>query len=172
MWLFNIHRIIVMRKIFLSFFLFVFACSINACKHAVKNNEIKNGIKIYENGLHVKHAFLTNGDSSIIGDDNKVQVGERVCLRMIVDGWKDENGKVFMDASQNVITSSGDTLTSNPSIFGIKLMYGTVAEGADHILLSQTIGKLNKPVDYILISFKVWDKITNKSVSGSYKLYL
>ena len=108
----------------------------------------------------------------MISDDNKVQVGERVCLRMIIKGWKEENGKVFMDASQSVTTNSGDTLTRNSSIFGITLMFGTVPQGADNILLYQTIGRLTKPADYILVSFKVWDKTTKKSLYGSYKLYM
>lgn len=132
---------------------------------------IKNGIEIHEHGLHLEQAFLTNGDESMIGNDNKVKVGERVCLRMIIKGWKEKEDKIFMDASQKVATSSGTTLTENPSIFGIKLLFGTVPEGADHVLLYQTIGKLNNSPDYIIISFKVWDKTTNKYVSGSYKLF-
>ena len=137
-----------------------------------KNDKIKNGMEVYEDGLHVEEAFLTNGDASYISDDNKVQVGENVCLRMIIKGWKAEDGKVFMDASQTVTTSAGDTLTSNPSLFGIKLLYGTVAQSADHVLLYQTIGSLKNPSEHIIISFKVCDKTTNKSVHGSYKLYL
>jgi len=161
-----------MKNALLSFFLVVFVCGINACKQPVKNDKIKNGIEIYEDGLHVEQAFLTNGDAFYVSDDNKVQVGERVCLRMIIEGWKEDKGKVFMDASQTVTTSSGDTLTTNPSLFGIKLLYGTVAQGADHVLLYQAIGRLKNPSDHIIISFKVWDKTTNKSVHGSYKLYL
>jgi hypothetical protein len=161
-----------MRNLLLTFFLIAFTITVNSCKQPVKNDKIKNGIEVYENGLNVEQAFLTNGDSTEIGDDNKVHVGERVCLRMIIKGWKEDKGKVFMDASQTVTTSAGDTLTSSPSLFGITLIYGTVPEGADHVLLYQTIGRLNKPVDYILISFKVWDKSTNKSVHGSYKVYM
>lgn len=73
--------------------------------------------------------------------------------------------KIFMDASQKVATSSATTLTENPSIFGIKLLFGTAPEGADHVLLYQTISKLNNSSDYIIISFKVWDKTTNKYAS-------
>ena len=161
-----------MKNFIVVVLLIMVAYSNSSCKQQVKNDKIKNGIEIQEDGLHVEQAFLTNSDQSYITDNNKVQPGERVCLRMIVKGWKEDKGKIFMDASQKVTTSSGITLTSNPSIFGISLMYGSVPDGADHVLLYQTIGKLDKPVDYILISFKVWDKTSNKSVSGSYKLRL
>ena len=161
-----------MKNFIVGVLLIMVAYSNSSCKQQSKNDKIKNGIEIKEDGLHVEEAFLTNSDSVAISDDNKVQVGERVCLRMILKGWKEDKGEIFMDASQKVTTSSGITLTSNPSIFGITLMYGSVPAGADHVLLYQTIGKLDKPVDYILISFKVWDKTTNKSVSGSYKLHV
>ena len=159
-----------MKNIVLTFLSVVVCFCFNSCKQQTQNDKIKNGIEIYEDGLHVEKAFLTNSDSTMISDDNKVQPGERVCLRMIVKGWKEKDNKIFMDASQKVSTSSGVNLVNNPSIFGITLMYGTVPAGADHILLYQTIGRLNKPVDYILISFKVWDKTSGKSVWGSYKL--
>ena len=161
-----------MKNIIAGFVLIIAACSLSSCKQQAKNDKIKNGIEIYEDGLHVEQAFLTNGDQSYINDDNNVKAGEHICLRMIVKGWKEKNDKIFMDASQKVSTSSGVLLTSSPSIFGITLMYGSVPAGADHILLYQTIGRLDKPVSYILISFKVWDKTSNRSVSGSYKLHI
>ena len=161
-----------MRNLIFSFFVFMVACNGNADKHPVKNDAIKNGIEIYEDGLQVQQAFLTNGDSSMIDEQNKVYVGERVCLRLVVNGWQEEKGKVFMDASQKVTTASGALLTENASIFGISLMLGTLPDDAHHMLLYQTIGRLDKPADYMLISFKVWDKTSKKSLSGSYKLYM
>ncbi len=161
-----------MKNIILSFLVIIIACSINSCKQQSKNEKIKNGIEIREDGLHVESAFLTKSDSSAINNDNKVQPGELICLRMIINGWEEKEGKIFMDASQKVITNSGKTLAINPSIFGIKLIYGTVPSGADHVLLYQKIGEVDKSVDYVLISFKVWDKTSNKSVTGSYKLHV
>lgn len=147
-----------------------FAFCFNACKQT--NDKIKNGIEIKEDGLHVEEAYLTDNNQTTISDDNKVKVGERVCLRLVVDGWKVKDGKVLFDASQKTATSSGGTLAINPSIFGVVYAVGALPESAKYILLYQTIGKLKNPADYIVISFKVWDKTTNKSVSGSYKLHL
>ncbi len=154
-------------------FLFVLVAiifCISACKSS--NSKIKNDIEIKENGLHVEEAYLTNGNQSLIGNDNKVKVGERISLRLVVTGWTIKNGKVFLDASQRTSTSDGTTLASNPSLFGYVYAGGASAESAKYILLYQNIGGLDKHYDYIQISFKIWDKISNKSVTGSCKLHV
>lgn len=155
---------------FCLFIIFV-ACSISACKQS-SNTKIKNGIELHEHGLHVTDAFLTNANSYMIDNSNKVHAGERVCLRMIVKGWSEKEGKVFLDASQKVTTSAGAMLTYNASILGAAFMFGVTPKDAEQILLYQPIGRLDKPVDYVLISFKVWDKTNNNSVSGSYKVHI
>lgn len=154
-------------------FLFVLVAiifCISACKSS--NSKIKNDIEIKENGLHVEEAYLTNGNQSLIGNDNKVKVGERISLRLVVTGWTIKNGKVFLDASQRTSTSDGTTLAINPSLFGYVYAGGASAESAKYILLYQNIGALDKHYEYIQISFKIWDKISNKSVTGSCKLHV
>jgi hypothetical protein len=152
------------------FLLIVLVFCSNACKSS--NSKIKNGIEIKENGLHIEEAYLTNGNQSVINDDNKVKVGDRVSLRLVVNGWTIKNGKVFLDASQKTSTSDGATLAVNPSLFGYVYAAGASSESAKYILLYQNIGRLNKHYDYIQISFKIWDKISGKSVSGSCKLHV
>jgi hypothetical protein len=152
------------------FVLFAFTLIISACKSS--NSKIKNNIEIKENGLHIEEAYLTNNNQSLIGDDNKVKVGERVYIRLVVTGWTIKNGKVFLDASQKTSTSDGQTLAFNPSILGHVYSAGTDVNTAKYISLYQNIGKLDKHYNYILISFKIWDKISNKSVSGSCKLHV
>jgi hypothetical protein len=152
------------------FLLFAFTLCISVCKSS--NSKIKNDIEIKENGLHVEEAYLTNNNQSLIDDDNKVKVGERASLRLVVTGWTIKNGKVFLDASQRTSTSDGATLATNPSLFGYVYAGGASAESAKYILLYQNIGRLDKHYDYILISFKIWDKISGKSVSGSCKLHV
>ncbi len=158
-----------MRKIFLLFFISA-VCFFNSCKPS--NDKIKNGIEIKESGLHIEEAFLTDDAGQNIGDSNKVQIGERVCLRLVVDGWQLKDGKVFLDASQEVATSSGNFLTSNPSILGPVYTDGATPKDAKYVLLYQRIGRLDNSKDHVVITFKLWDKTSNKSVSGSYELYL
>src|SRR5690242_19314432 len=160
----------VVTKTTLIFFMAAFAFCISACKSP--NSKIKNSIEIKENGLHIEEAYLTNNNQSLVGDDNKVQVGERVYIRLVVTGWTIKNNKAFLDASQKTATSDGTTLANNPSLFGYVYAAGADANSAKYIILYQNIGKLDKSYDYILISFKIWDKISNKSVSGSCKLHV
>jgi hypothetical protein len=148
----------------------VFTVFFSACKSS--NNSIKNNIEIKENGLHIEQAYLTNNNQALIGEDNKVKAGERVYIRLVVTGWTIKNGKVFLDASQKTSTSDGQTLAFNPSILGHVYSAGTDVNTAKYISLYQNIGKLDKHYNYILISFKIWDKISNKSVSGSCKLHI
>jgi hypothetical protein len=161
-----------MRNILQIFFLLAFTCSIHACKQTANNNKIKNGIEINENGLHVKEAYLTNNNQSLIDDNNKVKVGERIYLRLLIDGWTLKNGRVFLDGFQKTSTSTGITLADNPSIFGLMYAGGADPQSAKSVSLYQNIGRLDKHYDYILISFKIWDKTSNKSVTGSCKLHV
>jgi hypothetical protein len=157
-------------KKFFSYFIAATVICFSSCKSS--NDKIKNGIELKENGLHVEEAFLTGSSGQPINDDNKVQVGDRVALRMIVDGWQVKDGRVFLDASQKVATGSGETLTENPSMLAPVYSTGATPADAKYILLNQKIGRLGNPKDYVIITFKVWDKTSKKSVSGEYKLYL
>jgi|SRR4051812_37699697 hypothetical protein len=96
-----------MKKSLLYFIAAVAIC-FSSCKPA--NNKIKNGIELKEGGLHVEEAFLTNLNGQFVNNDNKVQVGDHVYLRMVINGWQVKDGRVFLDASQKVTTSSGETL--------------------------------------------------------------
>ena len=134
-------------------FLFVLVAiifCISACKSS--NSKIKNDIEIKENGLHVEEAYLTNGNQSLIGNDNKVKVGERISLRLVVTGWTIKNGKVFLDASQRTSTSDGTTLAINPSLFGYVYAGGASAESAKgdprHGL---TLGRLRRVPDFLCL---------------------
>jgi hypothetical protein len=151
-------------------FLIVFICCFGSCKP--ENNKIKNGIETVEDGLHIEEAYLTNNEQVAINDDNKVRPGDRVCLRLVIDGWAEKNGKVFLDASQTTATSSGTTLAINPSALGPVYTGGADPKDAKYVLLYQKIGKLDNPKEHIVITFKIWDKTTNKSVFGLYKLYM
>jgi hypothetical protein len=158
-----------MKKLFL-YFVTATAICFSSCKSS--NDKIKNGIELKEDGLHVEEAFLTNLSGQPISNDNKVQVGDLVCLRLVVDGWQVKNGKVFLDAAQKVVTSLGKPLISNPSILGALYAGGATPADAKYVLLNQRIGKIDDPKNYVVIIFKVWDKTSNKSVSGDYKVYL
>lgn len=166
-----------------SFFLFATVCimCVNACNIEVKkdnktnassNEKIRNGISIQENGLHVQQAFLLKDDGSLIDDNNKTKIGERIGLRLITEGWKENNGVVNFDASEKIITNDGVVVIDENNLFSEAYPNGIKAEDAKYLTLYARISRLDKLYDYFLVSFKVWDKATNKSFSGSYKFYI
>ena len=168
-----------MKTCCIAFFLSILICAAGSCTLGEKNKinsaskaKIHNGIQLQEDGLQVEEAFLANGARMQIDDGNKVKVGDRISVMLVVNGWKEKDGKVFLDASEKVATGSGETLTENPSMLAPIYTTGATPADAKYILLNQKIGRLNNPKDYVIITFKVWDKTSNKSVSGLYRLYL
>ena len=156
------------------------ACFLFACTLTVKTDndtggstaKIRNGIEIQENGLHAQQAFLTLEDGSLLADNNKVQVGQKVVMRLIIEGWQEENGLIFPEASEKITTDDGEVLVDEPALFEQSLPNGTPSENKEKLTLSAVINQLDKLHNYYLVSFKMWDKKSNKSLSGSYKLYI
>jgi len=176
MWLFNFmkHN---MKTYCLAFFVTVVIWAAGSCTlndngkvTSASNSKIYNGIQLQVDGLQVDEAFLSNGRVQI-NDDNKVKVGDRISVMLAVKGWKEKDGKVYIDASEKV-TIGGDVLSSSSSLFGTAFPGGVLPRNAAHISLYQTIGRLKKYDEPIIVSFKVWDRLTNKSLSGSCKLFV
>jgi hypothetical protein len=136
------------------------------------NSNIRNGVKLNEKGLKVDQAFLIFlKDGNLVPADNKVEVGQQVGLRLILHGWKEENGKVFPGTSEKISTSDGDVLLDEKDLFS-SYTDGVSPKDAGIITISATITKLDKLYDHFLISFRVWDKKGENEVAGSYKLYI
>src|SRR3954470_22749258 len=115
------------------FFTIVFISCITACNIEVKKDntiavssksKIRNGIKLQENGLHVEQAFLLKDDGTLIDDDNTIQVGERVLLRLIMHGWVEKDGKAYPEASEKIATNDGQVFLDEPALFSSSLPDG------------------------------------------------
>jgi hypothetical protein len=136
------------------------------------NSKIRNGIELNEKGLKVDQAFLIfRSDGTLVPADNKVNVGQEVALRLILKGWKEENGKVFPGTSEKITTSDGNVLIDERDLFS-SYTEGVLPKDAGIITLMAVITKLDKLYDYFLVAFRVWDKKGEGEVSGSYKLYI
>ncbi len=133
--------------------------------------KIRNSIELNKNGLEVEQAFLLFEDGSLVPGDNKVSVGQKVVMRLIMSGWKIEDGKVYPGASEKITTSEGNVVLDEADLFAAN-SEGVSAEDAKYISLSAVITQLDKLYDHFLVAFRVWDKKSNSDVSGSYKLYL
>lgn len=135
------------------------------------SGKIRNNIELNAKGLKVEQAFLLSDDGSLIADNNKVKVNEKVNLRLIISGWKEDNGNIFLDADEKITTSDGNVLIDEKNLFA-KYDAGISLKDAEYITLMATITEVNKLYDYFLVSFRVWDKKGNGEITGSYKLYL
>jgi len=164
-----------MRKIVYALFasLLFISCELNVNTPAgdSSGDKIRNGIKLKEKGLIVEQAFLLFEDGKLIPAGNKIEVGQWVGLRLIVNGWQKSDGKVFLDAEEQITTSDGKQLLDQQNLFK-EYADGLASEDAKALTLSARITAIDKLYDFFTVTFRVWDKQNQNEVSGSYKLYL
>lgn len=146
----------------------------NTSKSETNNSssKIRNGILLNENGLKVSSAYLSYEDGSLVSNENSIDIGKKVIMHLKVSEWKVIDGKVYLGAGEKVSTSEGDVFLDEKDLFTTYDDSGVSAEDAESITLSAVITQVSKIFDYFLVEFKVWDKRSNNSVSGSYKLYM
>lgn len=134
-------------------------------------DKVRNNIQLQSSGLKVGQAFLLYEDGTLVPADNITNVGRPVKLRLIIDGgWNEQDGNVFIGASEKIETSDGQVVLDEKDLFA-NTPYVS-AEAAKYITLTATISGLDKLYDYFLVSFRVWDKKGKGEATGSYKLYI
>jgi len=132
--------------------------------------KVRNGIEIHERELSVAQAYLQFEDGVLVPNDNKVELKQRVIMKLIIDGWKKEGDKIFAGASEIITTSDGQVMVNKEDLFA-DYKDGMSADNTG-ITLSAVINGIDKLYDYFLVSFRVWDKKGTGEITGSYKLYL
>ena len=138
---------------------------------SISSENIRNDISVKANGLNVQQAFLMFEDGRLVPQDNKVEVGQKVNLRLIIEGWEAKEGKVMLGASEKISTNEGTVILDEQDLFG-SYPEGVNVADAGVITLSAIITRVDKLFKYFEVAYRVWDKRTDESVSGSYKLYL
>ena len=138
-----------------------------AAKSSTKS-KIRNGINIKSNGLKVSQAFLVYGDGTLVPPENLAKINQELYIRLIIDsGWKVENGKVTLGASEKVTTSDGKAILDEADLFSGN---DTVDEkDAGVIVLKVVINRVDKLYDYYQVNFKVWDKKGTGEITGDYR---
>ncbi len=137
---------------------------------ATATSKIRNGIELQEKELNVSQAYLQFEDGVLVPKDNKVELKQRVIMKLIIDGWKKEGDKIFAGASEIITTSDGQVMVNKEDLFA-DYKDGMSADNTG-ITLSAVINGIDKLYDYFLVSFRVWDKKGTGEITGSYKLYL
>jgi hypothetical protein len=134
------------------------------------NSKIKNGIIIEEHGLKVEQAFLLYEDKSLVPESNETSINKKIKCRLIFSGgWKEKDGKVFPGASETIETNTDKVVVSEKDLFSAYSEEGIDAGDAKYITLSAVITSEDKLFDYFVVKFKVWDKLNENYVSGSFK---
>lgn len=135
------------------------------------SQNIRNDISLDASGLTVQQAFLQFEDGKLVPQDNKIEIGQRVNLRLLIEGWEAKDGKVMLGAAEKIATDDGQVILDKDDLFEA-YPDGVDAAAAGLVTLSATITKIDKLFKYFEVSFRVWDKAGSDNVTGSYKLYL
>jgi hypothetical protein len=133
-----------------------------------------NGIKLKIKGLTVKEAYLIFEDETKVPADNTVELNQKVNLRIVLDkGFKEENGKVFIGATEKIVLSNGFTVLDSKDLFAAYDETGVSPEDAKFISLKAVMTELDDKKKYVKVSFKVWDKkSTANEITGYYIMHI
>lgn len=156
----------------ISFFgIIISSCELNINKET-KTGKIRNGIQFKAAGLKVEQAFLQKEEGPLLPADNKIELKEKIKLRLVLSGWKDKDSLVSVGATQKITTSTKVVLADDGDLFAKDSINTLTLNEARYINLSVVIDGIDELYDYFLIEFRVWDKKGGGEVAGSYKLYL
>ncbi len=177
----------------LPFFIFLLTIACGACDSSTKSDskakeksdsavaktktsessesKIRNQISLKSSGVTVQQAFLMFEDGKLMPQDNKVEIGQKVLMRLIIKGWKEVNGKVFLGAAEKIATDEGQTVLDEKDLFA-NYTEGISPTDAATITLTAVITRVDKLFNHFEISFKVWDKNSTDNITGSYRVYL
>lgn len=130
---------------------------------------IRNNIQINtQGGLKVLQAFMLRSNGSLVNDSNNVKVGEMIELRLLVDGWKSTNDSIALGGSEKIITNDGTSVLDVPDLF--KDQPAIALNKAQMIRMQATVTKQEKDYLFYKADFKVWNKVGDQSLTGSYKI--
>ena|SRR5690349_13932636 len=162
----------------LSFFLqsCEFNCSVGK-KEPKGVAEEKNGTKLYNHikldayKISVKRAYLVFEDGGRVPDDNFVDFSQPIKLMLDIDsGWVARDGRVFLGASEKILTDDGTVLLDEPDLFKTATE-GVKASDAKSMYLKATLHlKPNAAPTTFSVQFRVWDKNGDGYFEGSYML--
>lgn len=177
------------RKLFYLFVLCILFCSCNITvgdkKTDVKTKPvtsednttlngaiIKNDIELEATGVKLKAAYLTDADFKPL-TENKAAVGEKIYLVIKMDtGWVKENGKLFIETSERILTSAGRVVVSADDIFKDQEKTGLDAADTKDISLSALITHADPGLNNFEVKFRIWDKKSTAEVKGKYNFSL
>lgn len=134
--------------------------------------QILNDISLQTEGsVEVYRAFLSYDDGSLVPSTNVTSLGKPIFLNLnVTKGWKENDGKVSLGASEKISTDNGAVLLNEEDLF--KDYASLNADDAKFIRMKAVVNSMTGPINYFVVDYKVWDKNGNGVISGSYKFYI
>jgi hypothetical protein len=140
---------------------------------AIPVSSYKNGIKLKAKGFKVSEAALYFDDGGTVAQDNKIEVNQRVNMRLVIEsGWSEIDGKVFPGGSEVIKLNTGAVILQSEDLFKAYDETGVSPEDAKYITLKAIITAMNDKKKYVVVTFRVWDKKSTAEITGSYKLFI
>lgn len=136
------------------------------------NIKIRNGIEIKaEGGLVIEQAWLQYASGPLVRDGNVINVGEKIKLHLIIQGWQGMNDVISIGASERITTDEGQCLLQAPDMFAD---YATLSlQAVQKISLSAVIDNIDRLVDFFRVDFHVWSKMyPEQKIDGYYQFHI
>jgi hypothetical protein len=136
------------------------------------NIKIRNGIQLEAGGgLVAEQAWLQYASGPLVRDGNIINVGEKIKLHLIIQGWKGVNDVISIGASEKITTNEGTCLLESTDMFAD---YATLSlQAVQKISLSAVIDSIDRLVDYFRVDFRVWSKMhPDQIINGHYQFYI
>ena len=131
---------------------------------------VKNNIVMEPKGVRVSQAILVDADGKQVPENNGVNLGEPIRLRLVVDnGWNTLDGAVLLDASQRIEAPNGKLLLEKK---GLLRNDSSTTQNGRLIYLPILPSRFKQKIDSLFVTFRVWDNNGTSEINGSYKLYL
>lgn len=136
------------------------------------NIKIRNGIAIKAvGGLIVEQAWLQYASGPLVREGNIINVGEKIKLHLIIQGWKGINDVISIGASEKITTDEGACLLRADDLFAD---YATLSlQAVQKISLSAIIDNIDRLVDFFKVDFRIWSKMfPEQEVIGHYQFHI
>lgn len=136
------------------------------------NIKIRNGIIVKGNGgLIVEQAWLQYAAGPLIRDGNIINLGEKINLHLVIQGWQGEGEVISIGASEMITTDEGKCFLNEGDLFA---RYETLPlKAVEKISLSAVVDNIDRLVDLFRVDFKVYSKMhPEQFVEGYYVFHI
>jgi len=133
--------------------------------------DIRNGRKLKAKPkIEGISAYLYYYDMGLVPDSNTAKLNENLNLliKLQPGAWVVKNKSVRLGAYEKITTNTGAVVSEEKDLFANLKQINP--EDARFINLKASMESMTGPVEYLLVSFRVWDKQGKGEITGSFKM--